>query len=189
MHPSPYPCRGGRTPGAVAQLGERCVRNAEVEGSTPFRSTSRQPVDSACQRVVGLRKQTFAASALGVTWLRVKNRIGEKSLARVVSVSCRRCRMQSRRTSHGRSELVERRASRLRAAPGVFAGEPETTRCGWGRGDIVGPASFPGRPRQARLGQDQANLEHAPACCGLAVFVTVLLGPSGVNDGLFSTLR
>ena len=27
------------TLGAVAQLGERCVRNAEVEGSTPFRST------------------------------------------------------------------------------------------------------------------------------------------------------
>ena len=25
--------------GAVAQLGERCVRNAEVEGSTPFHST------------------------------------------------------------------------------------------------------------------------------------------------------
>ena len=25
--------------GAVAQLGERCVRNAEVEGSTPFRSS------------------------------------------------------------------------------------------------------------------------------------------------------
>jgi hypothetical protein len=25
--------------GPVAQLGERCVRNAEVEGSTPFRST------------------------------------------------------------------------------------------------------------------------------------------------------
>ena len=25
--------------GAVAQLGERSVRNAEVEGSTPFRST------------------------------------------------------------------------------------------------------------------------------------------------------
>ena len=27
--------------GAVAQLGERCVRNAEVEGSTPFRSTTK----------------------------------------------------------------------------------------------------------------------------------------------------
>jgi hypothetical protein len=27
------------TCGAVAQLGERCVRNAEVEGSIPFRST------------------------------------------------------------------------------------------------------------------------------------------------------
>jgi hypothetical protein len=26
--------------GAVAQLGERCVRNAEVEGSNPFRSIS-----------------------------------------------------------------------------------------------------------------------------------------------------
>ena len=25
--------------GAVAQLGERCVRNAEAEGSTPFGST------------------------------------------------------------------------------------------------------------------------------------------------------
>jgi len=31
--------------GAVAQLGERCVRNAEVEGSNPFRSTfSRLPL-------------------------------------------------------------------------------------------------------------------------------------------------
>lgn len=26
------------TNGGVAQLGERCVRNAEVEGSNPFRS-------------------------------------------------------------------------------------------------------------------------------------------------------
>jgi integrase len=31
------------SPGAVAQLGERCVRNAEVEGSTPFRSTCFKP--------------------------------------------------------------------------------------------------------------------------------------------------
>ncbi len=31
--------RRAEPPGAVAQLGERCVRNAEVEGSTPFRST------------------------------------------------------------------------------------------------------------------------------------------------------
>ncbi len=31
--------RGVVSAGAVAQLGERCVRNAEVEGSTPFRST------------------------------------------------------------------------------------------------------------------------------------------------------
>src|SRR6267142_6847187 len=30
----------GDCSGAVAQLGERCVRNAEVEGSTPFRSTA-----------------------------------------------------------------------------------------------------------------------------------------------------
>ena len=43
--------------GAVAQLGERCVRNAEVEGSTPFRSTSRKPVDSHGRRafLVGSR--------------------------------------------------------------------------------------------------------------------------------------
>jgi hypothetical protein len=31
-----------RTYGAVAQLGERRVRNAKVEGSIPFRSTSFQ---------------------------------------------------------------------------------------------------------------------------------------------------
>lgn len=31
----------GTDAGAVAQLGERCVRNAEVEGSTPFRSNKR----------------------------------------------------------------------------------------------------------------------------------------------------
>ena len=30
--------------GPVAQLGERCVRIAEAEGSTPFRSTSTVPV-------------------------------------------------------------------------------------------------------------------------------------------------
>ena len=29
-----------RPRGAVAQPGERCVRNAEVEGSIPFRSTN-----------------------------------------------------------------------------------------------------------------------------------------------------
>ena len=36
-HPPPTPLEFGIL-GAVAQLGERCVRNAEVEGSTPFRS-------------------------------------------------------------------------------------------------------------------------------------------------------
>ena len=30
--------------GLVAQLGERCVRNAEVEGSIPFRSTMKKSV-------------------------------------------------------------------------------------------------------------------------------------------------
>ena len=29
--------------GLVAQLGERCVRIAEVEGSIPFESTKREP--------------------------------------------------------------------------------------------------------------------------------------------------
>lgn len=32
--------------GAVAQLGERSVRNAEVEGSIPFRSISRHALAS-----------------------------------------------------------------------------------------------------------------------------------------------
>ena len=36
--------------GAVAQLGERCVRNAEVEGSTPFRSTFVKPCRNKSSR-------------------------------------------------------------------------------------------------------------------------------------------
>ena len=32
--------------GAVAQLGERSVRNAEVEGSIPFRSINLNPAES-----------------------------------------------------------------------------------------------------------------------------------------------
>ena len=39
-YPSPpFAAQAAEQFGAVAQLGERCVRNAEVEGSTPFRST------------------------------------------------------------------------------------------------------------------------------------------------------
>src|SRR5690606_40831649 len=34
------PVEGGASRGAVAQLGERRVRNAKVEGSIPFRSTT-----------------------------------------------------------------------------------------------------------------------------------------------------
>ena len=43
--------------GAVAQLGERCVRNAEVEGSTPFRSTLRD-------------KKPFGEHVEGLSYLR-----------------------------------------------------------------------------------------------------------------------
>ncbi len=35
----------GNSPGAVAQLGERLVRNEEVEGSNPFSSTYQPQVD------------------------------------------------------------------------------------------------------------------------------------------------
>ncbi len=31
--------------GPVAQMGERCVRNAEVRGSIPLRSTNFQPIE------------------------------------------------------------------------------------------------------------------------------------------------
>ena len=41
--------------GAVAQLGERCVRNAEVEGSTPFRSTGPENPTMPRHRRVFLR--------------------------------------------------------------------------------------------------------------------------------------
>src|SRR6478735_10791468 len=41
--PSGPPSGPGTTCGAVAQLGERRVRNAKVEGSIPFRSTNSPP--------------------------------------------------------------------------------------------------------------------------------------------------
>ncbi len=43
--------------GAVAQLGERCVRNAEVEGSTPFRSTflQKKPFDENVEGLFGFQ--------------------------------------------------------------------------------------------------------------------------------------
>ena len=48
--------------GAVAQLGERCVRNAEVEGSIPFRSTPRNPLTPLVSGLFLLTdKRTFAA--------------------------------------------------------------------------------------------------------------------------------
>ena len=43
MHRCPPDTKAGRFFGPVAQLGERCVRNAEVEGSTPFRPTCNKP--------------------------------------------------------------------------------------------------------------------------------------------------
>ena len=33
-------------PGAVAQLGERCIRIAEVRGSSPLSSTSMQEIEA-----------------------------------------------------------------------------------------------------------------------------------------------
>jgi hypothetical protein len=41
--------------GAVAQLGERCVRNAEVEGSIPFGSSLR------CSALAELCRMTYVA--------------------------------------------------------------------------------------------------------------------------------
>lgn len=44
--------------GIVAQLGERCVRNAEVEGSNPFGSIQKDsPVLPGCLSVINLRIQ------------------------------------------------------------------------------------------------------------------------------------
>jgi hypothetical protein len=45
-----------RIPGAVAQLGERCNRTAEAEGSIPFRSTpfSPDPINYGAARQLGI---------------------------------------------------------------------------------------------------------------------------------------
>ena len=37
--------------GLVAQLGERCVRNAEVEGSIPFGSTNIKDGAAVCRKL------------------------------------------------------------------------------------------------------------------------------------------
>jgi hypothetical protein len=51
-----------RAPGAVAQLGERCVRNAEVEGSTPFRSTGKALFATPADKAFSLDLQGFSPS-------------------------------------------------------------------------------------------------------------------------------
>src|SRR6187200_39538 len=55
---------GGRGFGPVAQLGERCVRNAEVEGSTPFRSTQRpsSPGDGGRSCLAGVAAMSACGS-------------------------------------------------------------------------------------------------------------------------------
>jgi hypothetical protein len=42
--------------GAVAQLGERRVRNAKVEGSTPFRSTIKHPLTAVVSGCFSFRE-------------------------------------------------------------------------------------------------------------------------------------
>ena len=54
--------------GAVAQLGERRVRNAKVEGSIPFRSTTETPMRAAFLKPIEFKPQreyrlTFAPSS------------------------------------------------------------------------------------------------------------------------------
>ena len=49
--------------GAVAQLGERCVRNAEVEGSTPFRSTEKALFANPANKAFSLGFVRFASLA------------------------------------------------------------------------------------------------------------------------------
>ena len=52
--------------GAVAQLGERCVRNAEVEGSTPFRSTEKALFANPANEAFSLGFVGFSSFALRV---------------------------------------------------------------------------------------------------------------------------
>ena len=62
--------------GVVAQLGERCVRNAEVEGSTPFGSIGQRRIESRQEKVesraIGPRRASrdkdFEDTPLSIGW-------------------------------------------------------------------------------------------------------------------------
>jgi hypothetical protein len=67
---SGQPIGSPSTCGAVAQLGERRVRNAKVEGSIPFRSTILSPVETITyrrpnRRIAGSRHRACGRSAVG----------------------------------------------------------------------------------------------------------------------------
>ena len=61
LHSSSHSPQRGEN-GAVAQLGERCVRNAEVEGSTPFRSTRKALFTNSVNKA-------FSLGLLGISLL------------------------------------------------------------------------------------------------------------------------
>lgn len=50
--------------GAVAQLGERCVRNAEVEGSIPFGSITEKHANMACFQIITIENDSFVPHGL-----------------------------------------------------------------------------------------------------------------------------
>ena len=56
----PFAAKAAEQSGAVAQLGERCVRNAEVEGSTPFRSTGKALFANPANKAFSLGFVRFA---------------------------------------------------------------------------------------------------------------------------------
>ena len=74
----PYADEAVEQLGAVAQLGERCVRNAEVEGSTPFRSTSRNPLTALVSGLFCLTAVACDTPFASITKMRVRqNHHGE----------------------------------------------------------------------------------------------------------------
>jgi hypothetical protein len=58
--------------GAVAQLGERCVRNAEVEGSIPFRSTNKSLDKSISCEIVGSDLRVNQPAAVSAEFLEAR---------------------------------------------------------------------------------------------------------------------
>ncbi len=129
--------------GAVAQLGERDVRNVEVRGSIPLGSTSLRSLSSEARLATRLSRRSFEEAKAGESLLR----LGEPFLP------IRRADARAP-VAHREAEIPSRVSGEGQMAKGVtlVSGTIRHLRLGSGTGPRSGRACASGAPRGGNTG-------------------------------------